>query len=472
MNFKSRIADVVKNEQLMKSYRQGTSGHAQRRGEKVIQFPLFPAMRDKAHQIRMHALEHLPQLLQQLEQRCTENGISVLWAEDGKTMNEIVANLLTHHQCHLVLKGKSMVSEETHLNQHLEEAGFECLETDLGEYILQLGREAPSHIIAPAIHKNMEQIKSLLLGSDYDHGKIDMSEEGLINYVREQMRKKYVLADAGISGVNFAFADNGALCLVENEGNGRYTTTVPRVHIAVMGIEKVNPSFSDLGDLLKVLTLSACGQSITTYTNIITSPRKNNELDGPDHVYLILLDNGRSAMLKDRELKKALLCIRCGACLNHCPVYNTIGGHAYNTVIPGPIGQILMPQLKGLDKAGDILSASSLCGRCAEVCPVKIPITDIILKLRHLAVEKTPSSSLSSAGCKKTFSETLLWNGWSLFHRFPILYRLMKIGAFLTPNFLKKNLPIVKNWARVRAVPEIKWNGLKNLAIKNGNVRR
>ena len=470
MNFKSRIAGVVKDKQLMKSYQQGTQGHAQRRKEKVPQFPLFSAMRDKAHRVRMYSLNHLPQLLDQLEKRCTENGISVLWAQDGKTMNEIVADILTQHKCRLILKGKSMVSEETHLNDYLEKKGFECLETDLGEYILQLGSEAPSHIIAPAIHKNMDQIKSLILGKDYDDGKIDMTEEELIDYVRKQMRKKYAIADAGISGVNFAFADNGALCLVENEGNGRYTTTVPRVHIAVMGIEKVNPSFADLGDLLKILTLSACGQSITTYTNIITSPRKLGELDGPDHVYLVLLDNGRSSMLKDPELKKALLCIRCGACLNHCPVYNTIGGHSYGTVIPGPIGQILMPQLKGLDKASDILSASSLCGRCAEVCPVKIPITDIILKLRHCAVEK--KSPLPSAGCKKTLSETLLWNMWALCHRSPLMYRLMKVGAFLTPTFLQENMPMLKNWARYRVMPKIKWNGLKKLASRNGNVEQ
>ncbi|KAK3606899.1 hypothetical protein CHS0354_018494 [Potamilus streckersoni] len=335
-----------------------------------------------------------------------------------------------------------MVTEETHLNTHLEKEGYRVLETDLGEYIIQLINEAPSHIVAPAMHKNFEQIRDIILGADYPD-KDNVNEQMLTKIVRERMREDYKRADAGITGVNFAAADTGTLCLVENEGNGRYSSTVPRIHIAVMGLEKTIASFRQLPDLLQALTVSATGQKISTYVNMISSPRRPGEADGPDEVHLVILDNGRSDMLADPDLMKTLLCIRCGACMNHCPVYKHIGGHAYGTTIPGPIGKILMPQLLGLETAGHLAGASSLCGACGEVCPVKIPIPDILIRLRAKALQQRsrrhPVSSRFSG-------EAAAWKIWAMLNSSPRLYRIFRRMLGYMQGLPLARFPIIKEW--------------------------
>ena len=265
-----------------------------------------------------------------------------------------------------------MVSEEMELNDFLHANGIEAIETDLGEFIIQLNKEKPSHIIVPAIHKNKSEIGRIFqekLGTPYTE---DVGE--LNGVARQTLRQGFYEATVGLSGVNFAVAETGTLCLLENEGNGRMCTTLPSVHIALMGLEKVVEKLEDLPPLLRLLTGSATGQLISTYVNIITSPRRRGEKDGPKEVHLVILDNGRSRIYGDPQYRQTLQCIRCGTCLNHCPVYTRIGGHAYGFIYPGPIGKILNPHVEGLEKAGELPFASSLCGACEEVCPVKIPI--------------------------------------------------------------------------------------------------
>lgn len=329
-------------------------------------------LREQGNHIRARALSKLPELLERLESNLTRNGVKVHWAETVEEANALVLQIAQTHQAKQVIKGKSMVSEEMEMNHFLEGHGIEALESDMGEYIIQLDQEKLTHIIMPAIHKNARQVGALFrekLGIPYTE---DVDQ--LIQTCRRVLREKFFQADIGVSGVNFAVAETGTLVLVENEGNGRMSTGVPPVHIAVTGIEKVVENLRDVVPLLSLPTRSALGQGITTYVNLISGPRRPGELDGPREVHLILLDNGRTQAFADGELRQTLNCIRCGACMNHCPVYTRIGGQAYGTVYPGPIGKILSPHLVGLDNTPDYPSASSLCGACGEVCPVKIPI--------------------------------------------------------------------------------------------------
>jgi L-lactate dehydrogenase complex protein LldF len=302
-----------------------------------------------------------------------------------------------------IVKGKSMVSEEMHLNHFLEENGIEAVETDLGEFIIQLNHETPSHIIVPAIHKNKDEVAAIFHDKDSGHP-LHRKRGGTDRHRQTRAAQALRRAKVGLSGVNFAIAETGTLLLVENEGNGRMCTTVPEVHVAVMGLEKVIEKLSDVPPLLRLLTGSATGQMITTYVNMITSPRRSGEKDGPKEVHLVILDNGRSRMLADPEFRQTLLCIRCGTCLNHCPVYVRIGGHAYGHVYPGPIGKILTPQMEGLERAGVLATASSLCGACGEVCPVKIPIPDLIRRLRNESYDQEGSAVVArAAATRKTW---------------------------------------------------------------------
>jgi L-lactate dehydrogenase complex protein LldF len=355
-----------------------------------------------------------------------------------------------------LIKGKSMVSEEMELNHFLAQHDIECLESDLGEFILQLAGEKPCHIVAPAIHKNRKQIAQLFHEKFPD---IPYSEDvdTLTRSAREILRRKFYRAPAGLSGVNFAVAETGTLCLVENEGNGRMCTTVPPVHIAVTGIEKVVQSLSDIPPLLSLLTRSATGQPITTYFNMISSPRRPGERDGPQAVHLVLLDNGRSSIHEDPELITTLRCIRCGACMNHCPVYARIGGHAYGTTIPGPIGSVLEPQKSGFDKLGVLPTASSLCGACGEVCPVRIPLPKLLNRLRF--------ENVSTSGQSSNRAETLIWRLWSLGHAHPRLYRLGTLAATKLRKLLPNKLGA---WTRVRKAPTIARQSLHDLARREG----
>ncbi|MGB5774608.1 MAG: LutB/LldF family L-lactate oxidation iron-sulfur protein, partial [Sedimenticolaceae bacterium] len=383
--FHQRIDAALHNDQLRHNFRAALTGINARRAEQFPDDDQLQALREQARQVRANSLVGQPDLLERLEAKLIANGIQVHWAESPEQANAIIQGILAAAAAKTVVKGKSMVSEETELNDYLEQHGIEVVESDLGEYIIQLAKEPPSHIVAPAIHKNRREVAELFRQF---HPEIPYTEDidELTQSAREILRSKFANADAGISGVNFAVAETGTLCLVENEGNGRLSTTAPRLHIAITGVEKVVEKLSDVPPLLEILTKSATGQPITTYFNMISRPRQPGELDGPEAVHLVLLDNGRSRIRVDEELLDTLRCIRCGACINHCPVYVQLGGHAYGTVYPGPIGLALEPQRIGLDKAGSLTSACTLCGACGEVCPVKIPLPKLINRLRAESV--------------------------------------------------------------------------------------
>src|SRR5512136_2077882 len=345
----------------------------------------WEVLRQAGHEIRLQAINHLDTYLAQLEEQVTRAGGHVHWARDAAEARSIVLALAREHHVKRVVKAKSMASEEINLNHALAEAGIQVLETDLGEYIVQLAGEMPSHIIVPAVHLTKEGIADLF------HEKLGVEAPPeptvLTAIARARLREEFLAADMGLSGANFMVAETGTIVLVTNEGNGRMCTTLPPVHVAIAGIDKVVPDMQSLTVLLKLLARSATGQKISTYTSFIHGPRQSTEENGPQEFHLILLDNGRTRILQDEVTRETMLCIRCGACLNVCPVYNHVGGHAYGWVYSGPIGAILSPQLLGTKVARELPFASSLCGACADICPVKIPIPSILLQLRHRIAE-------------------------------------------------------------------------------------
>ena len=436
--FRARSKAVVENPFLRQSFRGAMDFLINKR---ITQFPSqeeLETLRTLGEHIRQYNLGKLPELLEQLETNLTRNGIQVHWAETPDEANAIILGICQQHSAKLMIKGKSMVSEEIELNHAAEAAGIGAMESDMGEYIVQLADEKPSHIIMPAIHKTKEEIAKLFYekvpGVEYT----DNVDE-LIQIGRKVLREKFREADIGLSGVNFAVAETGTLCLVENEGNGRMCTTVPPVHIAITGIEKIVEKLEHIPPLLSLLTRSATGQNISTYFNMISSPRKAGEKDGPNEVHLVLLDNGRSQAYADEELRKTLQCIRCGACMNHCPVYTRIGGHAYGTTYPGPIGKIISPHMLGLEATATMATASSLCGACGEVCPVRIPIPDLLMRLREesfTAPHANPTMRGQGAGYSATI--TTIWKGWAAVYRSPTLYRMATwLGSrfnWLTPS--------------------------------------
>ncbi|HMT80507.1 MAG TPA: LutB/LldF family L-lactate oxidation iron-sulfur protein [Azonexus sp.] len=423
--FRARAKDVVENPFLRQSFRGAMDFLINKR---ISQFPdteELESLRTLGEHVRQYNLGKLPELLIRLEANLTRNGIQVHWAETPEEANAIILGLCHQHAAKLMIKGKSMVSEEIELNHAAEAAGIGALESDMGEYIVQLAGEKPSHIIMPAIHKTKEEIAKLfhekVPGVDYTD-----NVDALIQIGRKVLRQKFLEADIGLSGVNFAVADTGTLCLVENEGNGRMCTTAPPVHIAITGIEKIVEKLEHIPPLLSLLTRSATGQNISTYFNMICSPRKAGEKDGPEEVHLVLLDNGRSQAYADEQLRKTLQCIRCGACMNHCPVYTRIGGHAYGTTYPGPIGKIISPHMLGLEATKTMATASSLCGACGEVCPVKIPIPELLMRLREesfSAPHENPAMRGQGAGYSRLM--TSIWQGWAAVYRSPALYGLV-----------------------------------------------
>ena len=420
--FRARAKDVVENPFLRQSFRGAMDFLINKR---IAQFPSaeeLETLRTLGEQIRQYNLGKLPSLLVQLEESLTRNGIKVHWAETPDEANAIILGICQAHSAKLMVKGKSMVSEEIELNHACAAVGIEAMESDMGEYIVQLAGEKPSHIIMPAIHKTKEEIARLfhekVEGVDYT----DNVDE-LIQIGRKVLREKFLVADIGLSGVNFAVAETGTLCLVENEGNGRLSTTAPPVHIAITGIEKIVEKLDHVPPLLSLLTRSATGQNISTYFNMISGPRKADEKDGPTEVHLVLLDNGRTQAYADEQLRKTLQCIRCGACMNHCPVYTRIGGHAYGTTYPGPIGKIISPHMLGLEATQTMATASSLCGACGEVCPVKIPIPDLLMRLREESFS-APHANPTMVGQGAGYSAlmTSVWKGWAAVYRSPALY--------------------------------------------------
>ena len=437
-----KLADVRLQEALSRLQTRFVEG----RSAVISEIHDLQETRNAAAAIRDRVLNDLEHWLLYFEQQATKRGAIVHWAETGQDVNRIVAEIAVEHGVRTATKSKSMVSEECGLNEALERAGVEVMETDLGEYILQIAHEAPSHIVAPVVHKNKDEISDLFAKIHQLPRKTGIAE--LCREAREILRPAFLNADMGISGANFLVAETGSALIVTNEGNGRLVTTLPRVHVAITGIEKVVPTLEDVSTLLRLLPRSATGQSITNYVSVLTGTKDDSDSDGPEHFHIILLDNGRSSLLGG-EMQDMLRCIRCGACMNHCPVYQNIGGHAYGWVYPGPMGSILTPLLGGMEKAPDLPNASTLCGACTVVCPVKIPLPDLLRKLREKQME---------IGMKSR-QETFMLRAWAWLALHPKIYAMTTSIAVRFMKLLggrKKllhHLPGARGWSDGRDFP-------------------
>ena len=382
--FYKRVEDAIGDQRLQGALDLAMSRMAVGRNASFKAFEDYENVRDQARRIRAHTLSRLDHYLDQFTQQVEARGGTVFYAQTAEDAIRYVCDLARSKNVQTVVKSKSMVTEELELNGHLEATGAKVVETDLGEYVVQLAHDHPSHIVAPIIHWTKQDVADLFrreLGAT-DEDLADVPQ--MTAFARRTLRRAFLQADMGISGVNFAIAETGGVCICTNEGNGRLTTTLPRIHVAMMGIERIVPSMEDLGVVLQVLGRSATGQKLTVYTNIVSGPRREAEPDGPEELHVVMLDNGRSKLLGS-ELSEILYCIRCGACLNVCPVYQEIGGHAYGSVYPGPVGSVLTPGLRGIGHFHELPNASSLCGACREVCPVRIDIPRMLLKLREEA---------------------------------------------------------------------------------------
>ena len=364
------------------------------------QFTDVNITRERAKNIKWEAIENLDKYLLEFEQKITARGATVIWANDTAEAQEAIGKICRERNCKTLVKSKSMVTEEIHLNDFLEASGIESVETDLGEYIQQLDGEPPYHIVTPAMHKSKEDVAKLFankLGT-----KPDLTPEELTQVARIKLREKYTEAEVGVTGANFLIADIGGIAITENEGNGRLSCAWPKTHIAVVGIEKVIPSIHDLPLFWPLLATYGTGQKVTVYNSILTGPKQAGESDGPEEMFVILLDNGRTNLLANPTAREALYCIRCGACLNACPVYKNIGGHSYETTYSGPIGKVITPYLSGVDEYKHLSNASSLCGNCTEVCPMRINLHELLLDNRHEAVSQGTS----------TLAERVAWKAW------------------------------------------------------------
>ena len=385
-----------------------------------LQFTDLARVRELAKNKKWEAIEHLDLHLTQFENQITKRGAKVFWAEDSEQALSFIGEICKEKSCKSLVKSKSMATEEIHLNAYLESIGVESVETDLGEYIQQLDGEAPYHIVTPAMHKSKEDVAKLFaekLGTD-----INMTPEELTLVARKNLREKYIQAEIGVTGANFIISDIGAIAVTENEGNARLSVAWPKTHIVIVGIEKVIPSINDLGLFWPLLSTFGTGQQVTVYNSIISGPKKEDETDGPEEMYVILLDNGRTELLANAKSREALYCIRCGACLNACPVYKNIGGHAYETTYSGPIGSVITPHLRGIHDYKHLSYASSLCGNCTEVCPVKINLHELLLDNRREAVIEGESS----------FAEKFAWKMWK--------------QASLSRTLMNQGNAPIKNW--------------------------
>jgi L-lactate dehydrogenase complex protein LldF len=446
VSFYEGVEEALGNAQQRGAYDRAMAHMYAQRQRAFAALPLGEAIRDRARAIRAHTLSRLDQYLAQFVDAVEAHGGHVHFAPDAESATRIVRDLARAHNVKTVVKSKSMVTEEIHLNKALALDGLQVIESDLGEYIIQLVDEPPSHIIAPVIHRTKAQIGDILhehIGMPPTDDVTDMTAA-----VRQKLRQVFLNADMGISGVNFGVAETGTICTVTNEGNGRMTTTLPRIHVALMGLERLVPSLNDLSVMLQVLARSATGQKLSVYTNLITGPRRPGEYDGPDEVHIVLLDNGRIKALGS-EMAEILYCIRCGACLNACPVYREIGGHAYGSVYPGPIGSVLTPTLGGIGPWNDLPHASTLCGACREICPVRIDIPRLLLELRHEGDEAGKSPAWLKIG---------LWV-YGRVTTNPLLFRWGTTAARAVTRlsaptgWLTKLPPPLSGWTRSRDFP-------------------
>ncbi|HTL43468.1 MAG TPA: LutB/LldF family L-lactate oxidation iron-sulfur protein [Vicinamibacterales bacterium] len=387
LTFHGRARAALSDRTLHEALDRATAQLRSRRSTALDSLEHSDYVRDVARRARMTALRNLGALLREFESRLTENGCRVHWADTADDANRIIVRIAAEARVRRIAKSKSMVSEETHLNAALERAGLAVVETDLGEYVTQLAASRPSHIILPIVHMTREQVGRLLqeqLGVPYSD-----DPQVLAGYARAKLRAEFLRADMGITGANIGVAATGTICLVTNEGNGRMVTTLPRVHVVLMGIEKLVATMADLDAVLKVLARSATGQQLTAYTTLVRGPRRAGDACGPESMHVVLLDNGRTRLLAG-ESAEILGCIRCGACLNVCPVYRNIGGHAYGDTYPGPVGAVVTPGLRGIGNWAALPDASSLCGACRDICPVRLDIPRMLIAMRQEAVSCTP----------------------------------------------------------------------------------
>lgn len=446
-NFIQASTIAIQDSTLQTALDRGTTRGVNGRINGMAETTDAAALRAQGRAARLRALHDLPELLEQFERNITARGATVLYAEDGAACNDLVIEIARQHDVHKIAKGKSMASEETLLNHALEAAGLEVIETDLGEWVIQLAGETPSHIVYPIIHKTREQVSDLFVE------KLGMAPTNdpaaLTHAAREYMRGQFLSADMGITGGNFAIAETGTVAIVTNEGNGRMCSSLPRVHVAIVGIEKVVESVDDFGTLVQLLTRSATGQRLTAYVHMMSGPARPTDPDGPEHMYVIFLDNGRSRIRQQDEYAESLACIRCGACLNVCPVYQNVGGHSYGWVYPGPIGAVITPLMQGVENAAPLPHASSLCGACKSACPVDIDIPTMLLRLRGDLVEDGHADPLLSAAIK----------GWRVAMQSPLLYETSGRGASVVSRALADD---ADGERAIHAMPGMLGNWTKN----------
>jgi L-lactate dehydrogenase complex protein LldF len=442
--FKQNVKAALSQPNLRTALDRTTGLLTSRRRDVLSQYPEYPQARALAEQIKDHTLANLDHYLEMFEQNAVASGAKVHWAQTPKQATDTIISICKSHDAKSVTRAKSMLGEEIGLSEALADAGIERVETDLAEHIIQLANEPPSHIVVPAMHKTREEVAELFTQHHANPHKTDDVAE-LVESARRELRPKYVAADIGISGANFLIADIGSICTVTNEGNAELTTTLPKVHIVNVGIEKIVPSMEHCAVFIRLLSRAALGTEITQYTTFYNGPKRDDDVDGPEELHIVLVDNRRTQIL-DSFMRPMLRCIRCGACMNHCPVFNAVGGHPYGFVYPGPMGAILTPAMTSLEQAGDLPNACTLNGRCQEVCPVNIPLPDMMRKLREQQWRRklTPSSVRHGLGF------------WAFAAKRPWLYRL---GTRLSVAALRwmagargkiTSLPLAGGWTRHR----------------------
>ena len=448
--FKDNAHEALGDAQLQKAMLNVRAGFIDKRAAVAGKLQEFEALRDSARDIKNHTLAHLDLYLERYEQKVLEAGGHVHWARTAEEARQIILDICHKTNAKIVTKGKSMISEEIALNAALSKAGITPVETDLGEYIIQLRDEAPSHIIAPAVHLNASQVES-----DFRrvHTHLDADRDlqepvQLLTEARQVLRDRFLAADVGITGANFLVAETGSSIIVTNEGNGDLTQTLPKTHIVIASIEKLIPTLEDVSQILRVLARSATGQEMSVYTTFSTGPRRATDVDGPENYHVVLLDNGRSSML-GTDFQDMLRCIRCGACMNHCPVYHAVGGHAYGWVYPGPMGAVLTPTLLGVDKAGHLPNASTFCGRCESVCPVRIPLPKMMRHWREAEFSRHLTPATQRYGLAF----------WAFFAKHPALYKTITPWLMSLMHLLGRSkgylssLPLASGWTDSRNFP-------------------
>jgi L-lactate dehydrogenase complex protein LldF len=464
-DLKTRSGAALRDEFLRGAVRFTVDRLRTAKGKSVEAIGGWEEWRERGRAIRAHTVQNLDYYLDQFCTNATARGATVHFAADAAEARSKVAELVAAAGAKMVVKSKSMVSEEVGINERLGEAGVEVVETDLGEWIVQLAHETPSHIILPAIHKQRKGIQALFEAEGNE--KLSPETKVLAGYARRRLREKFEQGDVGVTGCNFAIAETGSVVLFTNEGNGRMVTTLPPTHIVLMGMERIVPTWDDLEVMANLLPRSATGQKLTAYLNIVSGPRRDGEMDGARSLHIIVVDNGRSTQLGDPHFQEVLNCIRCGACLNVCPVYRHIGGHAYGSVYSGPIGAVLTPLIQPTPKAAELANASTLCGACFEACPVKIPLHDMLVQLRRRNVERGLAPRFEATGIHvyaRIFSSPALFRlaGW-------FVRLVQRVAANDTRRkWLAALLRPLRGWIAHRALPPVKASPFRQL-LKESN---